>query len=157
VSDWWGTIPGVLHQYSPGIPVAKNREFVTIRRAQRSDFRRTLQPVADTTSDSQAHRLRQHHRGLAHGRIDSLAHQRAHRRGHRHPCGGVAWDHDITGEWLPALSGVMSVLFGILVFAFPDAGAVGIAWVLGIYAAAAGVVLIVLGLRLRSPALVYSS
>jgi len=69
----------------------------------------------------------------------------------------VAWDHDITGEWLLALSGVMSVLFGILVFAFPDAGTVGIAWILGIYAAAAGVVLIVLGLRLRSPALVYSS
>ena len=56
----------------------------------------------------------------------------------------------IKGEWLLALSGVMSVVFGILVFAFPAAGAVGIAWVLGIYAAAAGMVLITLGLRLRS-------
>jgi len=56
----------------------------------------------------------------------------------------------IKGEWLLALSGVMSLLFGILVFAFPGAGAVGIAWVLGIYAAAAGMVLIALGLRLRS-------
>ncbi len=44
----------------------------------------------------------------------------------------------------------MSLLFGILVFVFPGAGAVGIAWVLGIYAAAAGMVLIALGLRLRS-------
>jgi uncharacterized membrane protein HdeD (DUF308 family) len=56
----------------------------------------------------------------------------------------------IKGEWLLALSGVMSVLFGILVFAFPGAGAVGIAWVLGIYAAAAGLVLIALGMRLRT-------
>lgn len=59
----------------------------------------------------------------------------------------------IAGEWLLALSGVMSVVFGVLVFAFPRAGAIGIAWVLGIYAAAAGIVLIALGLRLRSMAL----
>jgi uncharacterized membrane protein HdeD (DUF308 family) len=62
---------------------------------------------------------------------------------------------EIEGEWLLALSGTMSVLFGVLVFAFPSAGAVGIAWVLGIYAAATGVVLIVLGLRLRSLVLVH--
>jgi uncharacterized membrane protein HdeD (DUF308 family) len=59
----------------------------------------------------------------------------------------------IKGEWLLALSGVMSVVFGILVIRFPGAGAVGIAWVLGIYAAAAGMVLIALGLRLRSQVL----
>lgn len=61
----------------------------------------------------------------------------------------------ITGEWLLALSGVMSVLFGVLVLLFPGAGAVGIAWVLGVYAAAAGFVLITLGVRLRSHALVH--
>jgi uncharacterized membrane protein HdeD (DUF308 family) len=61
----------------------------------------------------------------------------------------------ITGEWLLALSGVMSVLFGVLVLVFPGAGAVGIAWVLGVYAAAAGLVLITLGIRLRSLALVH--
>jgi uncharacterized membrane protein HdeD (DUF308 family) len=59
----------------------------------------------------------------------------------------------ITGEWLLALSGVLSVIFGILVFAFPGAGAVGISWVLGIYTAAAGMVLVALGIRLRSLAL----
>jgi uncharacterized membrane protein HdeD (DUF308 family) len=56
----------------------------------------------------------------------------------------------IEGEWMLALSGVMSLVFGCLVFAFPDAAAVGISWALGAYAAAAGVVLIVLGVRLRS-------
>jgi uncharacterized membrane protein HdeD (DUF308 family) len=55
----------------------------------------------------------------------------------------------IEGEWLLGLSGVLSVLFGILMFAFPNAGAVSIAWILGIYAAATGIVLIALGLRLR--------
>ena len=56
----------------------------------------------------------------------------------------------ITGEWLLALSGVLSVAFGVLVFAFPGAGAVGIAWILGIYTAAAGMVLVALGIRMRS-------
>jgi uncharacterized membrane protein HdeD (DUF308 family) len=60
----------------------------------------------------------------------------------------------ISGEWLLALSGVMSLVFGVLVFAFPGAGAVSIAWLLGVYAAAAGIVLIMLGMRLRSAVLV---
>lgn len=56
----------------------------------------------------------------------------------------------VTGEWLLLLSGVLSVAFGILVFLFPGAGAIGIAWVLGTYAAASGIVLVILGIRLRS-------
>jgi uncharacterized membrane protein HdeD (DUF308 family) len=56
----------------------------------------------------------------------------------------------ISGEWLLALSGCLSVLFGILVFAFPGAGAVSIAWILGVYTVAAGMVLIMLGQRLRT-------
>lgn len=56
----------------------------------------------------------------------------------------------IKGEWLLALSGLLSIMFGVLVFAFPAAGAVGIAWVLGIYAMAGGIVLIALGVRLRA-------
>jgi uncharacterized membrane protein HdeD (DUF308 family) len=57
---------------------------------------------------------------------------------------------EIHGEWMLALSGLLSVAFGVLVFAFPGAGAVGIAWVLGAYAMAAGVILIALGVRLRA-------
>jgi len=56
----------------------------------------------------------------------------------------------ITGEWLLMLSGALSVVFGVLIFAFPSAGAVGIAWVLGAYAAASGIILVGLGIRLRS-------
>jgi uncharacterized membrane protein HdeD (DUF308 family) len=57
---------------------------------------------------------------------------------------------EISGEWLLALSGLMSLTFGVLVFSFPGAGAVGIAWALGAYAMAGGAVLIALGVRLRS-------
>jgi uncharacterized membrane protein HdeD (DUF308 family) len=60
----------------------------------------------------------------------------------------------IKGEWLLALSGALSVAFGLLVFAFPGAGAVGIAFVLGTYAVAAGLILVMLGIRLRSRVLV---
>lgn len=60
----------------------------------------------------------------------------------------------LTGEWLLLLSGVLSIAFGVLVFAFPGAGAVGIAWVLGAYAVATGVILVALGIRLRSQAIV---
>jgi uncharacterized membrane protein HdeD (DUF308 family) len=57
----------------------------------------------------------------------------------------------IHGEWLLGLSGALSVLFGFVMFAFPGAGALAIAWMLGAYAAAAGIVLIALGIKLRAP------
>jgi len=57
---------------------------------------------------------------------------------------------EISGEWLLALSGLLSIAFGLLVLTFPFAGAVGISWVLGSYAMIGGVVLIALGIRLRS-------
>ena len=59
---------------------------------------------------------------------------------------------EITGEWMLMLSGILSVLFGVLIFGFPGAGAVGISWMLGAYAAAAGIALVALGIRLRSHA-----
>jgi uncharacterized membrane protein HdeD (DUF308 family) len=58
----------------------------------------------------------------------------------------------ITGEWLLVLSGLLSLFFGFLVFTFPAAGALTIAWLLGAYAVAAGIVLIALGIRIRRPA-----
>ena len=44
----------------------------------------------------------------------------------------------------------MSIVFGSIVFAVPGAGAVGIALILGMYAAASGIVLITLGVRMRT-------
>jgi uncharacterized membrane protein HdeD (DUF308 family) len=58
--------------------------------------------------------------------------------------------HHIIGDWLVALNGLLSVLFGLAVFAFPGAGAITIAWMLGLYVAASGGVLIMRGLGLRT-------
>jgi uncharacterized membrane protein HdeD (DUF308 family) len=56
---------------------------------------------------------------------------------------------EMRGEWLLALSGVLSVVFGILLIVWPTAGAVTVVWLIGIYAMVFGVALIALSLRLR--------
>jgi uncharacterized membrane protein HdeD (DUF308 family) len=56
----------------------------------------------------------------------------------------------IAGEWLLVLSGVVSILFGMVLFIVPLAGALAIALWFGVYAFIYGAVLIGLGIRLRS-------
>jgi uncharacterized membrane protein HdeD (DUF308 family) len=56
----------------------------------------------------------------------------------------------IQGEWTLALSGVLSVLLGLALAFFPIAGLMVVAWWVGAYAIAFGVILLVLGFRLRS-------
>lgn len=56
----------------------------------------------------------------------------------------------ITGEWLLILSGIASVLFGVLLAAKPGPGALAVAWLIGAYAIVFGVLFIVLSFRLRS-------
>jgi len=57
---------------------------------------------------------------------------------------------EIRGEWLLALSGILSILFGLALVIWPGAGAVALVWVIGAYAIAFGALLIALGFRLRS-------
>ena len=57
---------------------------------------------------------------------------------------------EIRGEWLLALSGILSVLFGLALVIWPGAGALALIWVIGAYAIAFGALLIALGFRLRS-------
>lgn len=63
---------------------------------------------------------------------------------------------EIKGEWLLGLSGALSILLGLgvmILFAlFPVASILSVAWMIGVYAIAAGIVLIVQALRLKRPA-----
>ena len=56
----------------------------------------------------------------------------------------------IQGEWLHALSGLLSIVFGVAVVLRPGAGAVAFAWIVGWFAIVFGVMLISMALRLRS-------
>ena len=55
----------------------------------------------------------------------------------------------LPGEWATFLAGVLSILLGILLFAYPTAGAVGMVWAIGLYAIAAGITEIIIAFRLR--------
>ena len=56
---------------------------------------------------------------------------------------------EVEGEWAIALSGVISVLFGIFVLARPGAGALAMVWLIAIYAFANGILKLMLGFKLR--------
>jgi uncharacterized membrane protein HdeD (DUF308 family) len=61
----------------------------------------------------------------------------------------VALRKEIQGEWLLALSGVLSIIFGALIIYQPVAGLLAIAILIGAYMFAVGILAIVLSLRLR--------
>jgi uncharacterized membrane protein HdeD (DUF308 family) len=55
----------------------------------------------------------------------------------------------IENEWLLALSGLVSILFGVLLFLQPGAGALAVIWLIGSFAIFFGILLIALGFRLK--------
>ncbi|MGH8604973.1 MAG: HdeD family acid-resistance protein [Gammaproteobacteria bacterium] len=56
---------------------------------------------------------------------------------------------EIEGEWLLALGGIASLIFGVLLVAFPGAGALAVVWLIGAYSAFFGALLLFLAFRLR--------
>ncbi|MDB9303333.1 HdeD family acid-resistance protein [Nodularia spumigena CS-591/12] len=57
---------------------------------------------------------------------------------------------EIQNEWLLAIAGIASVLFGVLLLVWPLAGALAILWIIGAYAIIFGILLLILAFRLRS-------
>ena len=57
---------------------------------------------------------------------------------------------EIEGEWFLGLAGLLSVLFGLAMCAFPGSGALAIVWMIASYAIAFGVLLILFAFKIRS-------
>jgi uncharacterized membrane protein HdeD (DUF308 family) len=61
----------------------------------------------------------------------------------------IEFRHVLSGEWAMILAGLLSVVFGVLLFVFPGAGALSVVWLIGMYAIAAGIMEIIFAFRLR--------
>jgi uncharacterized membrane protein HdeD (DUF308 family) len=56
----------------------------------------------------------------------------------------------ITNEWLLILAGIASVIFGILLFLQPGAGALVLVWWIGSFALVFGILLLILAFKMRN-------
>jgi uncharacterized membrane protein HdeD (DUF308 family) len=61
----------------------------------------------------------------------------------------IALRRELRGEWAYLLSGAISVLFGVLLFAWPVSGALAIVWVIGLFAILFGGAMVGAAFRLR--------
>jgi uncharacterized membrane protein HdeD (DUF308 family) len=55
---------------------------------------------------------------------------------------------ELRNEWLLALNGALSVLFGVVLIVAPGAGALAVLWLIGSFAIVVGILMIALGFRL---------
>lgn len=63
--------------------------------------------------------------------------------------GAISLRKEIEGEWLLIASGALSVLFGLMLVAWPGAGALALAFTIGSFAIIYGVLLIAFSFRLK--------
>lgn len=54
------------------------------------------------------------------------------------------------GSWLLGIAGALSVLFGVILYVFPGAGALSLVWLIGAYALIFGILLVLFGISLHS-------
>src|SRR5205807_1540238 len=64
--------------------------------------------------------------------------------------GAIQLRKEIDNEWMLILSGVVSVLFGVIVLIAPGAGALGLIWAIAAYSIVFGISFVALALRLRN-------
>ena len=58
--------------------------------------------------------------------------------------------NEITNEWVLGLGGLISIALGVLLFLRPAAGGLAIIWIIAGYALIFGILLVILGFRLRN-------
>ena len=63
--------------------------------------------------------------------------------------GAIRLRKEIDNEWTLILSGIVSVLFGVILLVAPGAGAIGLVWAIGSFAIVFGVLLVMAALRLK--------
>src|SRR5688572_7928315 len=66
--------------------------------------------------------------------------------------GAVRFADVIDNEWLLALGGLASIIFGVLMAIWPAAGATALLWLIAAYAIVFGILLVIAGLRARTSA-----
>jgi len=59
---------------------------------------------------------------------------------------------EIEGEWMLALSGLVSIMFGVLIVLRPGAGAMAVIWIIGAYSILFGVLVVMVALKLKGHA-----
>jgi uncharacterized membrane protein HdeD (DUF308 family) len=62
----------------------------------------------------------------------------------------LSWPDTLAHPWLAAISGALSVLFGILLAVWPRAGVLTLVWLLGVYAILYGLTLLYYAYRLQA-------
>jgi uncharacterized membrane protein HdeD (DUF308 family) len=66
--------------------------------------------------------------------------------------GAIRLRKEIEDEWMLIASGILAVVFGLLILAFPGAGALGLAFTIAAFAVVYGALLVGFSLRLRKHA-----
>lgn len=61
----------------------------------------------------------------------------------------AGFDLPIKRDWLLVIAGIASIIFGVLVFAYPVGGALAVVWLIGVYALVFGASMLAFGIRLR--------
>ncbi|KAB2368121.1 HdeD family acid-resistance protein [Actinomadura montaniterrae] len=61
----------------------------------------------------------------------------------------VSLRRELRGEWMYAVTGAISIVFGILLFAWPVSGALAVVWLIGLFAILFGATLVGAAFRLR--------
>ena len=64
--------------------------------------------------------------------------------------GAIRLRKEIEGEWALILSGALMVIWGMALVFFPPAGAISLAWTMGIFSLIVGVMMVILSFRIKN-------